>query len=160
MRDHTPRYSPEFDEDPPCDICGGDPCNCECPVCPVCGACGDPKCYDLGHLEPADDSVKAFCDHVGISPIGDALQAAAEHVWLVLRCPHPRSGKIRIHHYDRMELDFLPEWTRLNAVGVEGTTPDGCERSIEIEAGGDWTEFDRTRERFNQPPQTPEESAV
>lgn len=28
----------------PCDLCGKDPSECECPPCPVCGVVGDPNC--------------------------------------------------------------------------------------------------------------------
>lgn len=30
---------------PPCECCGMQPFDCECPECPVCGVAGDPKCY-------------------------------------------------------------------------------------------------------------------
>lgn len=45
----TPRHDPNFEYDPPCDICGkdpgGGPFGCECPECPICGEIGNPKCY-------------------------------------------------------------------------------------------------------------------
>jgi len=42
----TPQHDPAFDEDWLCEVCGKDPCDCECPECPVCGVCGDPKCCE------------------------------------------------------------------------------------------------------------------
>lgn len=43
--DDPPEY-PEF----PCEVCGLDPLQCECPECAVCGVIGDPDCYDYHGL--------------------------------------------------------------------------------------------------------------
>jgi hypothetical protein len=29
----------------PCEVCGTDPANCNCPECPTCGEWGNPDCY-------------------------------------------------------------------------------------------------------------------
>lgn len=39
-------YPSEFDEFPPCEICGKDPAECTCPICPKCHEQGSPGCYD------------------------------------------------------------------------------------------------------------------
>ena len=47
---HNAYLSPPEYPDLPCDTCGGDPSDCDCPECPVCGESGNPYCYDAGHL--------------------------------------------------------------------------------------------------------------
>lgn len=42
--DDRPVYPPEFDEDPPCLICGRHCDDCPCPECPECGEKGNPEC--------------------------------------------------------------------------------------------------------------------
>lgn len=49
--DYDPSRNTPYDEDYPCDVCGGWPdSSCICPECPECGSIGDPWCYEEGHL--------------------------------------------------------------------------------------------------------------
>lgn len=38
----TPRSNPEFDRDPPCEVCGKPVDECQCKPCPQCGVVGCP----------------------------------------------------------------------------------------------------------------------
>ncbi len=40
------------DEFRPCDVCGRDIMDCECPECPVCHQVGDPDCFTECGLTP------------------------------------------------------------------------------------------------------------
>jgi hypothetical protein len=146
----------EAAQEGPCVVCGKWVPDCECPECPTCGEVGSPDCYENGHLEPAGDSVKAFCQHIGVSPVRDALRAIdshnTEHVFLVLATPHPTTGRVQIYYHDRIVLDTLRPWARLARVGVAGIAWDGTdwEWSTEVPAGGDWSHLDRAREEFHE----------
>ncbi len=54
------------DLDPPCDVCGLDPCYCCCPDCPVCEGVATPECYKNGHIKSKLKSpyyiITASCD--------------------------------------------------------------------------------------------------
>jgi hypothetical protein len=141
-----------------CAVCGKIDSACDCPECPdrYCkNGIGCPKCYDLGHLEPANDSVAAFCKHIGIEPVTDALRSiykhCTEHVWLVVLAPHRRTGKKRVYYHD-VETTFLPAYTRLHSVGVGGIAWDGSdwEWAKEVKAGGDWSQLDQLRHAFHE----------
>ena len=43
MRTHS--YPPEYDAEPPCEVCGHFSEDCICPPCEICGSHGDPQCY-------------------------------------------------------------------------------------------------------------------
>lgn len=51
-----------YDEDPPCEVCGLDPCGgengCQCPECPDCGTAGIVTCYE-DHALAEDMSASA-----------------------------------------------------------------------------------------------------
>lgn len=53
MREREPAYPPEYDEDPPCEICGRETSACVCPECETCNSQGDPKCIEEHGLKPA-----------------------------------------------------------------------------------------------------------
>jgi hypothetical protein len=42
-----------YDDDPPCEICGCDPAECECEECPACGEAGRRACIAEHSLAPA-----------------------------------------------------------------------------------------------------------
>ena len=163
MRERLPDYPPEYDQPDNCDVCGKDAYDCDCPECPACGAQGDPACYTEHGLEPAHDSVHAFCKHIGIEPLRDALRAIdkynVEHVWIVLRrfqapC-HPTgvyADDARVGYNDYAMLPHIQPWMRLVRVGVGGTAWDGSdwEWAEEVEAGGDWSQLDNCREAFHE----------
>jgi hypothetical protein len=53
MINYCPSRHTPFDDDYPCEVCGGfdtirgkGPNQCVCPECPVCGEVGDPTCYE------------------------------------------------------------------------------------------------------------------
>lgn len=149
-------YPTGYDADEGCDVCQRSTDDCDCPECPKCASVGDYRCYDRGHMKTAHDSVGAFQDHIGASDdIGQTLRLIdkynAEHVWLVFREGHPKTGKKRVYYHDRVELDFTPDWIRLEAVGVGGIAWDGSdwEHGVEVVAGDDWSKLDAAREDFH-----------
>jgi hypothetical protein len=95
--------------------------------------------------------VKAFCQHIGVSPVRDALRAIdkynTEHVYLVMKVPYER-----IYYQQHNRLDQVREWQRLSYVGVAGIAWDGTdwEWSGEVPAGGDWSQLDRLRDEFHE----------
>ena len=136
-----------YDEDPPCEVCGKEPDHdCECPEC-ECGMVGDPDCYETCGLKPAEDSVQAFCNFVGITPVASALRAIDKyntyHVFLVMA----DGDTIYYHSGRRLKLR---SWERISKVGVAGIAWDGSdwEWSTEVPAGGDW--FVEAVEEFNK----------
>lgn len=144
-----------FDYFPPCEVCGKAPeSDCDCPECPVCATVGDPKCYDLGHLKMPEDSVAAFMNYIGIRPIGECLKAIdkhhVEHVWLILRQPHPKTGETRIYYHSKVALDFLPDWTRLAGLGLGGIAWDGTDWEWSEEGPVSWDWLDEAQERFHE----------
>jgi len=159
-------YPPEFDSPEFCEVCGRridcKTTECDCPECPVCGEVGNPDCYRQGHMEPAKDSIKAFCDHIGISPLKDALRAIdkhnIEHVWLILHTTHPmmphRSGTYITYDEDDAVFDSLPDHFRVKGVGVGGIAWDGTnwEWSEEEDLNGRGFEevVPRLREKFHE----------
>lgn len=139
-----------YDEDPPCDVCGADSYDCDCPECPMCSSVGDPKCYAEHGLKPAHDSIASFLDHIGIEPLSAALRAIdkynVEHVWIVL----PDGRRIYYHTDTDIDVDAIPTYTRLHAVGVGGIAWDGSdwEWSTEVSPGNGWSDLDAAREGF------------
>jgi len=153
-----PDYPSEYDQPETCDVCGKDSEDCDCPECPRCGSVGDPGCYAEHGLEPALDSIRSFCQHIGIEPIGAALRAIdrhnTEHVWLVLAVPlwlDSTNEKVRVYYHDGTAHLSLEPWMRLRAVGVGGIAWDGTdwEWATEVEAGGEWWALDQAREDFH-----------
>jgi hypothetical protein len=51
---------PGDEDDPPCECCGGDSADCECPECPVCEEVGNPNCYFEHGLELAPWQIKGL----------------------------------------------------------------------------------------------------
>jgi hypothetical protein len=150
---HT--YPPEYDYPAYCVVCRRTmevPDGCDCPECPVCGEFGAPSCYEQGHLQPLPDSVQAFCDHIGIEPVKDALRA-------IDKC---NAESICVQTHDRQEATWRSEaalaelkpWTRLRYVIVEGdmptSYPDYSDYSWRrCSEAGNWAQLDRFREEFN-----------
>lgn len=147
------RFSNDMDAPSICMVCTRDESVCDCPECPKCGEVGNGHCYDLKHMEPMHDSIKSFCDHLGIHPIGAALRAIDKHstdsVHLGFDGGHPRSGNTVVTA-ESHELDFCPDWLRISKVVVSGIAWDGSdwEWSKSVVAGHTWLGFDAARQEF------------
>lgn len=160
IRDTRPVYPPDYDEPCVCAVCGrdaeqeADEGGCDCPPCPGCGSVGDEHCYEEHEAPPAHDSVQSFLDHIGIAPLWTALRAIdkhnVEHVWLVLRSGEERERLY--YHSAREQIESVPVWRRLDAVGVGGIAWDGSdwEWSSEVAAGNGWADLDAAREEFGK----------
>jgi len=74
-------YPPEFDYDPPCELCG-EPRLFACPECPRCGVVGDPACREAHqHRFQHPRSVDAFIAAIGLGggTLADALTGIKRH---------------------------------------------------------------------------------
>lgn len=57
---YPPGCSGPPDDDLPCEVCGVESGNCECPECPVCGEYGRTECYLDHGLELAPWQIKGL----------------------------------------------------------------------------------------------------
>ena len=53
-----------------CEVCGGDPTDCDCPECPVCGEAGNPAC-EINRGKLAEIPHVAALDLIDALPVDD-----------------------------------------------------------------------------------------
>jgi len=97
----TPRHDPMFDEDPPCEICGKDSFDCECPECPICRTTGRPKCYGLGSQNPQQGCPDRRFQDV------ESIEGFQEEGEAIMKCP---DRSCRSNHIFSQPIRKTDEW--------------------------------------------------
>lgn len=158
MRDtfmeRMPEYPPEYDMESACLTCRKLENDCDCPECPECSCIGDPHCYETGHMKPLPDSVQSLVDYLGCgSTLSENFHAIERHsepmhgLWVILSNweKHGSPG------YEKELVDKIPNYTRIERVGVSGIAWDGSDWEFYEEAqvvSGDWKVIGRLLDTF------------
>lgn len=121
--ERQPEYPPEFDEDPPCAICGRESGDCPCPECGFCGEQGRVECIAECDLKPSLRRCEP-CNGIGAVlevlndwfPGGDVLEPEYGGPMVCQRC----NGR----------GEFLEDWHPKQSITTQSREPSLLENEL------------------------------